>query len=285
MDKIGEVAHASITLFGKTITFNPHMFLMTYIVMGIIILLAWLAGRNLKSVPGKLQSVFEMVIEFFEDISVSTLGKESGRKHFPLVMTLFLFILLANWIGIIPGLFHILGMFIALIHKAFGSDAVQIVREGFIQFKLIPSDHSWYSFLFHLPAGMEEPTKFLSTDFAMAILVLIIVHVNSIKKKGLFEYFASYMEPLPGEAPYIYFFFLNPFFYLNIIGQLANTVSHSFRLFGNIFGGGIIIIIVSSLLKFLFIPVVLYAFFGLFAGTIQAFVFTMLAVSYIAQME
>ena len=74
-------------------------------------------------------------------------------------------------------------------------------------------------------------------------------------------------------------FFLAP---LNIIGEVSKIVSIAFRLFGNIMGGGIIILVVSSLTKLIIVPIGLYGFFGIFAGSIQAFVFAMLAMSYLA---
>ena len=74
-------------------------------------------------------------------------------------------------------------------------------------------------------------------------------------------------------------FFMMP---LNVIGELAKIVSISFRLFGNIMGGAIIILVVSHLTYSLVLPPFLNAFFGLFVGTIQAFVFTMLTVVYIS---
>jgi F-type H+-transporting ATPase subunit a len=69
---------------------------------------------------------------------------------------------------------------------------------------------------------------------------------------------------------------------LNIVGELAKVVSISFRLFGNIFGGAIIIAVVSPLIYHLVLPPILTAFFGLFVGVVQAFVFTMLTLTYIA---
>jgi F-type H+-transporting ATPase subunit a len=69
---------------------------------------------------------------------------------------------------------------------------------------------------------------------------------------------------------------------LNVIGEIAKIVSISFRLFGNIMGGAIIILVVSYLTYSFILPPFLYAFFGLFVGTIQAFVFTMLTVVYIS---
>ena len=69
---------------------------------------------------------------------------------------------------------------------------------------------------------------------------------------------------------------------LNVIGELAKIVSISFRLFGNIMGGAIIILVVSYLTFNILLPPFLNVFFGLFVGTIQAFVFTMLTVVYIS---
>lgn len=69
---------------------------------------------------------------------------------------------------------------------------------------------------------------------------------------------------------------------LNLIGEVSKIVSISFRLFGNIMGGSIIIMVVSYLCWNLLLPPFLNAFFGIFVGTVQAFVFTMLTVVYIA---
>ncbi|NQY73699.1 MAG: F0F1 ATP synthase subunit A [Candidatus Margulisbacteria bacterium] len=282
MDEIGKVTLSTITLLGREITFNPNMIIMTWVVMGILIALSFFAARGLKSVPGKLQNMFEIVIEFLDDITVSTLGKKDGQKFLPLIATIFLFILLSNWIGILPNICRIFGSFIALGHGLLGTPDAKIVFEGITAINILSSPDNWYSFLFNVPP-FEEPTKFVSTCLALGILVFFVVHTYGIKNKGIVQYFKDYMDPVPAKAPYIYFFWLNPFFYLAVIGNLSNVVSHSFRLFGNIFGGGMIIVIVSSLLKHVLIPVGLFAFFGLFAGLVQAFVFTMLSVTYIAQ--
>jgi F-type H+-transporting ATPase subunit a len=74
-------------------------------------------------------------------------------------------------------------------------------------------------------------------------------------------------------------FFMLP---LNLIGEIAKVVSISFRLFGNIMGGSIIILVVSYLSYSVLLPPFLNAFFGLFVGTVQAFVFTMLTLVYIS---
>ncbi|CAB1055596.1 ATP synthase F0 sector subunit a (EC [Olavius sp. associated proteobacterium Delta 1] len=125
---------------------------------------------------------------------------------------------------------------------------------------------NWLGIIPHL----EEPTKDLNTTLGLGIMGFAIAHYAGIKSKGFKAYIKEYFQPI---------FFMMP---LNVIGELAKIVSISFRLFGNIMGGSIIILVVSSLTYNIVLPPFLYAFFGLFVGTIQAFVFTMLTVVYIS---
>ena len=118
--------------------------------------------------------------------------------------------------------------------------------------------------------GMEEPTKDINTTLGLGIMGFFIAHGTAIKVKGVKEYFKEYFKPI---------FFMMP---LNVVGELAKVISISFRLFGNVMGGSIIIIVVSHLVYGLLLPPFLYAFFGLFVGTVQAFVFTMLTLVYIS---
>lgn len=117
---------------------------------------------------------------------------------------------------------------------------------------------------------LEEPTRDLNTPLSLGILGFIIAHYAGIRRKGLKAYLKSYVDPI---------FFMLP---LNVIGELSKVVSISFRLFGNIMGGSIIILVVSYLVWNLVLPPFLMAFFGLFVGAIQAFVFTMLTLVYIS---
>jgi F-type H+-transporting ATPase subunit a len=279
MDQLGKVTLSTITLLGHQITFNPITFIMTWISMALILFLAYIATKNLKVIPGKAQSIFEVIHDFLYDITVSTLGEKDGRKYFPFILTLFVFILLANWIGIFPNVFQFSGMIIAGLHKIIGGPV------EFANMAFTVTQDVWYSFLLNAP-GIQEPTRSVNTDLALAILVFIACQAYGIKNKGLYRYIRSFADdPFPMKGPLILLFFINPFFYLNLIGMVANVVSHSFRLFGNIFGGFMIVVIVSWLTKFFIVPVGLLAFFGLFAGLVQAFVFTMLAVTYIQQQQ
>ena len=117
--------------------------------------------------------------------------------------------------------------------------------------------------------GLMEPTRNLNVPLGLGLMVVVVVHYSAVKFKGAWKHIQEYM---PHK---------NPMFILDIIGEVSKVVSISFRLFGNILGGAIIILVVSSLVNYVVFPVGLNLFFGIFVGTIQAFVFTMLALSYI----
>lgn len=125
---------------------------------------------------------------------------------------------------------------------------------------------NWLGVLPHL----GEPTSDLNTTLSMGIMGFVISHYAGIRKKGVKKYLKSYCEPL---------FFMMP---LNIIGELSKVISISFRLFGNIMGGDIIVLVVTYLVFSLVLPPFLSAFFFIFIGAIQAFVFTMLTLVYIS---
>lgn len=284
MIELNQPIMGAISFFGKTIEYNVMTFSMTYCVMGLLVVLSWYGGRRLLSVPGKVQGMFEVVYGFLFDITTSTLGEKEGRHYFPFIMTLFLFVLISNWMGVLPNVLAFFGMIFAFFHNIFGGD-VEIIFNGLTAIQLNVASDVWYSSLMNF-SGFEEPTRSINTNFALAILVFFMVQGCGIRNKGLIGYLRGFAdEPFPMKGGMIALFFLNPFFYLNIISALANVVSHAFRLFGNIFGGSMIILIGSVLLKYFFVPVGLNAFFGLFAGLVQAFVFTMLAVTYIQQQQ
>lgn len=116
--------------------------------------------------------------------------------------------------------------------------------------------------------GLDSPTASLSTATGLAACVFVAVPVFGISNRGFKEYMKHYIRPTP---------FMLPF---NIIGELSRTLALAIRLFGNIMSGSLIIAIVLSLSP-LFFPVVMQAF-GLLIGVIQAYVFAILALVYIA---
>ncbi|UYP00639.1 F0F1 ATP synthase subunit A [Oceanotoga sp. DSM 15011] len=116
------------------------------------------------------------------------------------------------------------------------------------------------------------PTSDLNTNLTFALMVFIISHVFAAKSKGVGKWLKSFIEPNPIMLP------------LNLISEIAKPVSHSLRLFGNIMGGGILVLIISYMLKYFVIPIFLWGFFGWFVGLIQAFVFALLSIAYIGSL-
>ncbi len=127
---------------------------------------------------------------------------------------------------------------------------------------------------------MEEPTTDLNTTLALGLIAFFYTQGASIRAMGVWPYIKSYFSP---------FFIMLP---LNIIGKLATVVSISFRLFGNIYGGSIISSIYFGAIrgKFLLefiglisgLNLVMVLFFGIFEGFLQAFVFSMLSLTYLS---
>jgi len=119
--------------------------------------------------------------------------------------------------------------------------------------------------------GLRPPTSDLATTIPIALTTFILIHVLGIRaQKG--KYFKEYLFPHPVFLP------------INIIGELARPVSLSFRLFGNILGGVIIINFMYDMmpraLQFI-VPNIAHAWFDMFAGALQAFVFTVLSMTFI----
>ncbi|MEC9488531.1 MAG: F0F1 ATP synthase subunit A [Halanaerobium sp.] len=118
---------------------------------------------------------------------------------------------------------------------------------------------------------VKNPTADLNTTLALGLTVFVVSQVYGAKKKGVWNYLKGFAEPIFVMLP------------INIIGELAKPVSHSFRLFGNIFGGGILLGVLAQFVPGpALVPVPLMAWFDVFVGLIQALVFFMLAIAYIA---
>ena len=117
--------------------------------------------------------------------------------------------------------------------------------------------------------GVTNPTGDLNTTLGLALVVFLVVQYEGMREYGVWGYIKGFAEPV---------IFLLP---INIIGELAKPISHSFRLFGNVVGGGIIITLIYQAAPAL-IPVPLHAWFGVFVGAIQALIFGMVAIAYIS---
>lgn len=248
MSTIAEPRAKLLTIFGWQIPFNGiniATVLNTWVIMGFLVWVAFVVSRRFTPIPSRLQSLIEMYVQGFDTLCREVLGDKRGRQYMPLVSTLFIFVVLSNWIGVIPSFWRV--------------------------FKGLPH---WMV--------IEEPTRDLNTTLGLGIMCFVIAHVSGIYFKGFGKYVAEFFEPMIEignmRIPNLFMGILN------IVGEFGKTISHSFRLFGNILGGSIIIIVISNLTKYIGLPVFLNSFFGLFVGAIQAFVFAMLALVYISLM-
>jgi F-type H+-transporting ATPase subunit a len=116
--------------------------------------------------------------------------------------------------------------------------------------------------------GFQPPTGSLSTTSALALCVLLAVPIFGISQQGLWGYLRQYLQPTPIMLPF------------NIIGELSRTLSLAVRLFGNVMSGGLIGAILLAIVP-LFFPIIMQAL-GLLTGVIQAYIFAILAMVYIA---
>ncbi len=209
----------------------------TWVVSALLILFAFSVSRVLK-LGGKLsrlQLISEMMIEGLHNLVLGIAGTAKARLFFPLVATFFLFIIVSNWSGILPGAGTI------------GINRMLHGKETFVPF-------------------LRAPTADINTTLALSLISMVLVQVWGFSHLGF-----SYLKK--------FFNFSNPinFFVgiLELISDLSKVISFTFRLFGNIFAGEVLLAVIAYLLPVL-APV---PFVGLeiFVGFIQALVFGMLS--------
>ncbi|NLT45059.1 MAG: F0F1 ATP synthase subunit A [Thermotogaceae bacterium] len=220
---------------------NPLTIIMTWVVMAIIIFMATRV-KVFKIIPGKKQSLLEVLLDYILDlVKGSVTRKEFVRPIFDIAASLFLFVIVSNFIASFPGI-----------------NAIPLEGGGV---KLTILSDSWYA-----------PTSDLNMNLMLAFFVFVMSHVYAIKVKGWKKWGKSFFEPIWWMFP------------INVIGEIAKPVSHALRLFGNIMGGAILIVILGYLVKYFVLPAALWGIFGLFFGAIQALIFTILAIAYISSL-
>lgn len=231
------------TLFGIPIT---STLLTVWLSMALLIVLALVIKGNLSLVPGRLQNFIEMLIGGVFDYIAGVLESKSlALRFFPLIMTIFLFILTMNWVGLLPGV-----------------DSIGIYKEseshGEVVSKLVP--------FFHPPATD------LNITIGFALVAFFAIELAGVTLLGLFKYggkFINFRSPLAFVIGLI-----------ELLSELARLISFSFRLFGNIFAGKTLLMVVMFLATPYLLPVPLIAY-ELFVGFIQAFIFAILTLFFI----
>lgn len=194
--------------------------LVTLIILGI-----GLAIRSQLSVdnPGKLQIVLEDLVSFLAGVLEDNMGPK-GRRYLPFLGTLFVFILLSNLMGQVPGL--------------------------------------------------GSPTSNINVPFACALSLWLFYHYEGVKAHGIVSY-VKHFAVMPGVplalAPMI--------FVIEIISHMSRVLSLTLRLFGNIFGEHLVVLILASIVPFI-VPLPIQ-FLGLIVGPLQAFIFLILGAIYL----
>jgi F-type H+-transporting ATPase subunit a len=214
--------------------------LMSWVVLLFLMVLALKIKIGLKVIPRGLQNMVEYVFELFLGlIDGVTQNRQQSRKFFPLVVTIFLFVILVNWLGIVPGL-----------------GTVGIYEEHQGQRVLIPF--------------IRAASADLNFTLALAIISVLTVQISGIAAIGFFKYVGKFFIS-PFKKPYFVGTFVGV---LESISEAAKLISFSFRLFGNIFAGEVLLTVTLFLVPYL-IPLPFLAL-EIFVGFVQALVFSIL---------
>lgn len=238
---ISLAAEHIFTIFGMPIT---NTLLMSWIAMAVLILISVLATRKLRLIPKGIQNFVEAIIEFILDfISQITGDRKEAEKFFPLVTTIFVFILLSNWMGLIPGVGTI----------------------GFFEVAHAGSNEQVFVPLF------RSTNSDLNMTLALAIVSVLATQIFGIITIGFFKHLGKYIS------------FKNPGLtfagILEAITEAVKILSFSFRLFGNIFAGEVLLVVVGVLIPF--IAPLPFMLLELFVGFIQALIFAMLTLVFL----
>lgn len=232
------------------------------LVMAGLVLFFARATRKRALVPSGSQNVAEAIVEWLLQLVEGAAGKNLGRRIFPLIASLFIFIISANYAGLLPFVGTV-GVYERAAPAEAATKVVQVAssdgRAASAPAAAPEAEKVFVPFL-------RSPNADLNMTIAMALLAIGTVQYAGVAAHGVLGYLKGLATPI----------FLAP---LHIIGEFSRIISLSARLFGNIFGGEVLVTVIYSLTK-LVIPV---AFLGieLLFGFIQALIFSLLTMSYI----
>ena len=251
------------------------MFMM-FVVMALILIVYGLAARRAKMVPGRWQALLEMSLEFIAGMTEGSGGKAFGRKVFPLVSGLFIFILIANYTGLLPGVGTIGTEEVVTAELDHNEESARTVAsantDGGQTLYTTAEEEGDHKVLVPF---LRPPTADLNMTLAMAIVSFCAIQYYGIKSHGVVGRLKHMANP-----PFL--------FPIEVIGEFSRIISLSARLFGNVFAGEALLGVmyaITAKIGFLVIPVlvpVVFLFLELLFGTIQALVFAMLTLVYIA---
>src|SRR5215211_6831836 len=240
--------------------------LMTFIVMGFLLIFGAALARGARLVPGRWQSLFEVAAGFILDLVESTGGRNFGRRIFPLVGAIFAFILIANYTGLLPGVGTI-GIYRT---ESAGAEANAPNED---ENAAVDEEHADGAQAEFVPI-FRPPTADLNMTLAMALVTFTTVQVMGIRAHGFRGRIKHMADP-----PFI--------FPIELVSEFGRIISLSARLFGNVLAGEVLLGVMYALAaaaKIAILPLlvpVVFIVLELLFGTIQALVFALLTAIYI----
>ncbi len=230
----------------------------SWIVVAILVIFLVAAGKKVKNIPRGLQNIFELFLEKALEMADSVTGsRKKSEKFLPISLALFLFILFNNWLGLLPGM-------------------------GTIGFNEMNGGQKVFIPLF------RGGTADINTTLALALFAVVASHMMGIVMIGLWNYFNKFVNiklllEIPTKIKKDFTVVLvNPIKVfvglVEIISELAKVASLTFRLFGNIFAGEVLLFSMMALFAYL-LPLP-FMFLELIVGIIQALIFSILALVY-----
>lgn len=232
----------------------------SWLALLIILIIGVVFKSKVSLVPKKLQNVIEMAMEKFLDIFDAVTGsREQSTKLAPFVMSFFVLILINNWLGLIPGV---------------GSVGQIVQHDGHPTF--VP----------FLRGGTAD----LNTTLALASIAVVASHIFGVVAVGVWNYLNKFINikailEIPKKIvkePTI--IIVNPIKafvgLIEVIGEVAKVASLSFRLFGNIFAGEVLLASMAALIAFA-VPIP-FMFLEIIVGLIQALIFAILVLIYVS---
>jgi len=229
MEEVSLKAQELFSIGGFDIT---NGLVLTLIASMVLIVFSVILRSKIKMVPGKLQSAVEMGVEGFLGLMESTLGSmKVAEQYFPLVATIFIFILTSNLLGIFPGV-----------------GSLTYENNGV-----------------HLPL-FRSPAADLNFTLAFAVISVIVTNIIGMASVGVFSHLKKFIN---FKGPMEFFIGI-----LEIVSEIAKVVSLSFRLFGNVFAGEVLLTIIFFLVPY--IAPLPFMFLEVFVALIQAFIFAMI---------
>lgn len=225
------------TLGGVNVTNSMLMGLLVSIFL--IVFLTSLVSRK-KEVPGRMQGLIESVFEGAMSLIDGIMqNMDHTKKALPLILTIFFFVLFSNWAGLIPGV---------------GSIGVEGIHNGHAT--IIPF--------------LRSTSADLNFTIALSLISVFVIQIVGIITLG-FKNYAGKFFVSPFHKPYGIGSIVG---ILELVSELSKILSFSFRLFGNVFAGEVLLVVMLHLVP-VFLPIPFYAF-EVFVGFIQAIVFAML---------